>query len=90
MLEPMELAHLTYKNGKTYEDYLGCALERMGKKKWRVHVAKIAKTLKAALEPITCAGRGNSKKLKKPPRHAIGAMKMRSSGASACGRNSEA
>jgi len=25
MLEPMELAHLTYKNGKTYEDYLGCA-----------------------------------------------------------------
>ena len=33
MLEPMELAHLTYKNGKTYEDYLGLrGLERMGRK----------------------------------------------------------
>jgi len=69
MLEPMELAHLTYKNGKTYEDYLGLrGLERMGKKKWRVHVAKIAKTLKAALEAdYVVLGGGNSKKLKKPP-----------------------
>ena len=34
-LEPMELAHLEYKNGKTYEDYLGLrGLERMGRKKW--------------------------------------------------------
>ncbi len=32
-LEPMELAHLIYKNGKTYEDYLGLrGLERSGKK----------------------------------------------------------
>src|SRR5467141_2196574 len=69
MLEPMELAHLTYKNGKTYEDYLGLrGLERMGKKKWRVQVAKIAKKLKAALEAdYVVLGGGNSKKLKKPP-----------------------
>ena len=69
MLEPMELAHLTYKNGKTYEDYLGLrGLERMGKKKWRVHVAKIAKKLKAALEAdYVVLGGGNSKKLKKLP-----------------------
>src|ERR1700674_4097218 len=68
-LEPMELAHLTYKNGKTYEDYLGLrGLERMGKKKWRLHVAKIAKKLKAALEAdYVGLGGGNSKKLKKPP-----------------------
>src|SRR2546429_6948811 len=40
MLEPMELAHLSYKNGKTYEDYLGeRGLERLGKGKWRQHVA---------------------------------------------------
>jgi predicted NBD/HSP70 family sugar kinase len=69
ILEPMELAHLTYKNGKTYEDYLGLrGLERMGKKKWRVHVAKIAKKLKAALEAdYVVLGGGNSKKLKKLP-----------------------
>ncbi|MFI5387979.1 MAG: ROK family protein, partial [Fimbriimonadales bacterium] len=36
VLEPMELAHLPYKNGQTYEDRVGkAALERLGKKKWR-------------------------------------------------------
>jgi len=30
ILEPMELAHLPYKNGKTYEDYVGDrALKRL-------------------------------------------------------------
>jgi polyphosphate glucokinase len=67
MLEPMELAHLTYKNGKTYEDYLGLrGLERLGKKKWRLQVAKITKKLRAALEAdYVVLGGGNSKKLKK-------------------------
>ena len=33
ILEPMELAHLPYKNGKTYEDYVGVrGLKRLGKK----------------------------------------------------------
>lgn len=51
MLEPMELAHLTYKHGKTYEDYLALrGLERSGKKKWRQNVAKITKRLKTALK----------------------------------------
>jgi predicted NBD/HSP70 family sugar kinase len=69
MLEPMELAHLPYKNGKTYEDYLGLrGLERLGKKKWRLHVAKITKRLKAALEAdYVVLGGGNNKKLKKLP-----------------------
>jgi polyphosphate glucokinase len=68
-LEPMELAHLTYKNGKTYEDYLGLrGLERLGKKKWRLKVAKIAKNLRAALEAdYVVLGGGNNKKLKKLP-----------------------
>src|SRR3984893_17954855 len=36
IVEPMELAHLPYKKGKTYEDYLGLrGLKRLGKKKWR-------------------------------------------------------
>jgi polyphosphate glucokinase len=69
MLEPMELAHLAYKNGKTYEDYLGLrGLERMGKKKWRQHVAKVTKKLMVALEAdYVVLGGGNSKKLKKLP-----------------------
>jgi polyphosphate glucokinase len=51
MLEPMELAHLTYKHGETYEDYLALrGLERSGKKKWRQNVAKITKRLKTALK----------------------------------------
>src|SRR5258708_7063233 len=36
VMEPMELAHLPYKNGKTYEDYVGLSgLRRLGKKKGR-------------------------------------------------------
>jgi polyphosphate glucokinase len=68
-LEPMELAHLIYKHGKTYEDYLGLrGLERSGKKKWRKDVAKITKRLKAALEAdYVVLGGGNSKKLKDLP-----------------------
>lgn len=69
MLEPMELAHLIYKNGKTYEDYLGLrGLKRYGKKKWRHYVAKITKSLKTALEAdYVVLGGGNSKKLKQLP-----------------------
>src|SRR5205085_8843039 len=47
VLEPMELAHLPYKDDKTYEDYLGLrGLERLGKKRWRKHVAKVVEKLK--------------------------------------------
>jgi polyphosphate glucokinase len=69
ILQPMELAHLIYKNGKTYEDYLGLrGLEGMGKKKWRRYVAKITKKLKIALDAdYVVLGGGNSKKLKDLP-----------------------
>ena len=69
ILEPMELAHLTYKKGKTYEDYLGLrGLKRLGKKKWRRQVTKIAEKLKTALEAdYVVLGGGNIKKLKKLP-----------------------
>jgi polyphosphate glucokinase len=71
MLQPMELAHLVYKKGKTYEDYLGLrGLNRLGKKKWRQHVAKVTEKLKAALEAdYVVLGGGNNKKLKKIPPH---------------------
>jgi polyphosphate glucokinase len=69
ILEPMELAHLVFKKGKTYEDYLGLrGLERMGKKKWRRYVAEVVENLKAALEAdYVVLGGGNSKKLKELP-----------------------
>ncbi|MGC1416271.1 MAG: ROK family protein [Candidatus Acidiferrum sp.] len=69
ILQPMELAHLAYKNGRSYEDYLGLrGLERMGKKKWRRYVAKVTKKLKTALDAdYVVLGGGNCKKLKHLP-----------------------
>src|SRR5262245_43709681 len=68
-IEPMELAHLPYKNG-TYEDYVGeRSLEKRGKKKWRRHVADVVERLIAALEPDDVVlGGGNVKKLKELPK----------------------
>ena len=73
VLEPMELAHLIYKNGRTYEDYLGLrGLQRLGKKRWRKHVAKVTKILKTSLgADYVVLGGGNSKKLKELPPGAI-------------------
>ena len=76
IVEPMELAHLPYKKGKTYEDYLGLkALERMGKKKWRRYVARIVKELQTALNAdYVVLGGGNVKKIKTlPPKTRLGA-----------------
>src|SRR6202167_5130625 len=71
IVEPMELAHLPYKHGKTYEDYLGVrGLKRLGKKKWRKEVFKVTKRLINALEAdYVVLGGGNVKKLKKLPPH---------------------
>ena len=69
ILEPMELAHLPYKKGRTYEDYVGNAgLKRHGKKRWRRHVFDVTKRLKAALEAdYVVLGGGNVRKLKRLP-----------------------
>jgi len=69
VLEPMELAHLPYKKGRSYEDYVGLAgLKRLGKRKWRRHVDKIVKLLKTALEvDYVVLGGGNARLLKKLP-----------------------
>ena len=69
VVEPMELAHLPYKDGKTYEDYLGIrGLERLGRKKWERQVSKVVSILRDALEPDEIVlGGGNVKKLKTLP-----------------------
>jgi polyphosphate glucokinase len=69
VIEPMELAHLRYKKGKSFEDYLGTrGLRRSGLKKWRRHVTDVIKILSAALEPdYVVLGGGNVRKMKKLP-----------------------
>jgi len=66
---PMEMAHLPYKNGKTYEDFVGeRGLEKFGKKKWRRQVADVVTLLKAATQAdYVVLGGGNAKLLKEPP-----------------------
>ena len=69
VLEPMELAHLPYKNGRTYEDYVGLGgLKRLGKKKWRQRVADVVKQLRTAMQAeYVVLGGGNAKLLNKLP-----------------------
>jgi polyphosphate glucokinase len=63
-LEPMELAHLPYEKGRTYEEQVGeAALKRLGKKKWRRCVEDVVMRLKAALEADDVVGGGGNAKL---------------------------
>ncbi len=51
VVEPMELAHLPWKKGKSYEDLLGLkALKHDGKKTWEKHVLRVIKELSTALD----------------------------------------
>jgi polyphosphate glucokinase len=71
ILEPLEIAHLPYRKGRSYEDYVGLGgLKRLGKKKWRRQVAKVVALLQAALQvDEVVLGGGNVHLLKKlPPR----------------------
>lgn len=69
VLEPMELAHLPYKKGRSYEDYVGLAgLERLGKRKWRHQVTKVVRQLRSALQAdYVVLGGGNARLIKKLP-----------------------
>lgn len=62
---PLELAHLPYRKGRTFEDVVGArGLKRMGKKKWRRAVADVVERLQAAmLADYTVIGGGNVAKL---------------------------
>jgi polyphosphate glucokinase len=69
---PMELAHLPYKRGRSYEDYVGeRGRRRLGAKKWRRTVADVVEQLSKALEAdYVVLGGGNAKKLKELPKNA--------------------
>jgi predicted NBD/HSP70 family sugar kinase len=62
---PLEIAHLPYRDGWTYEDLLGKdALDEVGKKRWRRLVFEIVPRLKAAFQvDEVVLGGGNSKLL---------------------------
>ncbi len=69
VLEPMELAHLPYKNGRTFEQHVGAAaLKRLGEKRWTRAVMEVVAQLKQALQAdYVVLGGGNSKRLAKVP-----------------------
>jgi polyphosphate glucokinase len=72
VVEATELAHLPYKKGRTYEDYLGKrGLHRLGRRKWERAVHDVTERLTAAFEvEYVVIGGGNCGKLRKLPRGA--------------------
>jgi polyphosphate glucokinase len=67
--QPLELAHMPYKKGRTFEDYVGeRSLEKRGKKKWTKDVFDVVERLKTALQPdYVVIGGGNVKRLDELP-----------------------
>jgi polyphosphate glucokinase len=71
-IEPMELGHMPYKHGRSYEDYVGAhGLERLGPKKWRKVVYEVIEQFKTAFEvDYVVLGGGNAERLKTIPKDA--------------------
>jgi predicted NBD/HSP70 family sugar kinase len=69
VLEPTELAHMPYRRGRTFEDYVGeRGRERLGTGKWRREVARVVAQLATALEvDYVVLGGGNAPRIKKLP-----------------------
>jgi polyphosphate glucokinase len=64
-VEPLEIAHLPYRKGHSYEDYLGeQGLQKLGETKWERHVHRVCDLFRAALlcDGIVLGG-GNARKL---------------------------
>jgi len=62
---PLEIAHLPYRKGRSYEDYLGQAgRERRGTKRWRKSVADVAERFRLAFQvDYVVLGGGNVRHL---------------------------
>lgn len=69
---PLELAHLPYRKGRTYEEYLGKqGRKRLGLAKWQKHVFAVVELLHAALEADeVLLGGGRAEELDELPSHA--------------------
>ncbi|HEY0776496.1 MAG TPA: hypothetical protein VGD56_00895 [Gemmatirosa sp.] len=66
-LQPLELAHLPYKRGRTFEEYVGeAARERDGTHRWRRNVIDVVSRLHVAMQVDTVLlGGGNARRLEK-------------------------
>ncbi len=69
VIAPMELGHLPYKKGRTFEEYVGVAgLKRQGRSKWQASVFDVVARLRHALQvEYVVLGGGNVKKLDELP-----------------------
>jgi len=72
VVEPTELAHLPYKRGRSFEEYVGeHGRERLGAKKWRRAVADVVREMSAALQvDEVVIGGGNARRLMHLPEKA--------------------
>jgi polyphosphate glucokinase len=68
-VEPMEIGHMPYKHGRSFEEYAGeRGRQRLGNRKWRKAVADVVTQLKAVLEvDYVVLGGGNVRRLKELP-----------------------
>jgi polyphosphate glucokinase len=76
VIAPMELSHLPYRHGRSYENHVGeRARKRRGNKQWRRDVEQVVKDLRGALLPdYVVIGGGNVSHLKRlPPKTRRGA-----------------
>lgn len=69
VVAPLEIAHLPYRKGRTFEDYVGLrGLQRLGPKRWKKAVRKVTAILRSALvADYVVLGGGNAKRFKTPP-----------------------
>jgi polyphosphate glucokinase len=66
---PLEVAHLPYKKGKSYEDFVGeRGLKRLGVEKWKEYLTEIVELMLAALtSDYAVLGGGNVRLLEELP-----------------------
>jgi predicted NBD/HSP70 family sugar kinase len=69
IVEPMEMGHMPFRDGRSYEDFVGeRGRGRLGAKKWRKVVREVVDQLSKVLEvDYVVLGGGNAKKLKTLP-----------------------
>jgi len=72
VVAPTELAHLPYKRGRTFEEYVGeRGRKRLGSKRWGKAVADVVERLSTALEvDEVVIGGGNARRLARLPKKA--------------------
>lgn len=70
-LAPLELAHLPYKDGQSYEEFLGEeGMKRLGKPRWRKHIFRIVRLfLDAFVVEYIVIGGGNARHIHDLPPH---------------------